>query len=135
MQFIEDDDVETMIALYYSLDNVEPDELFVELTDVELVQNVTPLNKQYIVHNPYIKVPKVFVDRRSSIHKFDFNLNVGWVKQYDYGATLTSSKNSHDASILYNNPNLDPYLQIHQLVIGIDKDSKERPDNDDDSGH
>lgn len=45
MQLIEDDDVETMIALYCWLGNVEPIELFTELADVESVQNATPLNQ------------------------------------------------------------------------------------------
>ncbi|PPE00389.1 hypothetical protein GOBAR_DD02591 [Gossypium barbadense] len=57
-----------MIALYYPTSNVEPIELFIELADVELVQNVTLLNQQYEVHDPYIEVPRMSIDRQSSVH-------------------------------------------------------------------
>ncbi|PPD96968.1 hypothetical protein GOBAR_DD06024 [Gossypium barbadense] len=92
-----------MIALYYSDGNVEPIELIVELADVESLQNITPLNQQHGVHDPYIEVPRVFVGKRSSLHEFDFDMSIGWVEPCDYGVTLTSSSNPHSASILYNN--------------------------------
>lgn len=47
MKLVDDEDVETMIAHYCLIGNanVEPDELFVELTDMESIQNVTPLSQ------------------------------------------------------------------------------------------
>ncbi|PPS18040.1 hypothetical protein GOBAR_AA02535 [Gossypium barbadense] len=46
-----------MIALYCSTGNVnvEPVELFVELADVEPIQNVTPLSQQYGVQDPFME--------------------------------------------------------------------------------
>ncbi|PPD89937.1 hypothetical protein GOBAR_DD13121 [Gossypium barbadense] len=73
MELVEDDDVDTMIALYYLPGNVKPVELLIKLADVELVQNVTPLNRQYRVQDLYKEVPRVSVNRRSSIMGEDFS--------------------------------------------------------------
>lgn len=85
IQLVEDDGMETMIALYYSTINIELVELFDELVDVEPIKNVTSLNQQYGVHNSYIEVPKASLDKRSSVHEFDSYLNVGWVELCNYG--------------------------------------------------
>lgn len=47
MKVIDDDDLDTMIAIYCSTwnVNVEPSELFVELVDVEPVENITPISQ------------------------------------------------------------------------------------------
>ncbi|PPD76619.1 hypothetical protein GOBAR_DD26452 [Gossypium barbadense] len=79
MKLVEDDDVETIIALYCSPGNNEPVELFVELVNVESVQNVTLLNQQYGVHDPYTKVLRASIDKRSYVHDFNLHLNVGLI--------------------------------------------------------
>lgn len=48
---------------------------------------------------------------------------------------MTWVENLHNASIVYNNPNSSPCLQIHLLVIDTDADDEERPDNDGYSDH
>ncbi|KAK5775426.1 hypothetical protein PVK06_043318 [Gossypium arboreum] len=68
MEVVEDDDVETMITLYCSSRNLDPIELFAELADVEPVQNVIPLNQQYIVESPYTNVSSASADRQSFVH-------------------------------------------------------------------
>ncbi|PPD87750.1 hypothetical protein GOBAR_DD15322 [Gossypium barbadense] len=65
MKLVDHDDVEIMIALYCSLRNVGPVELFAELADVESVQNVTPLNQH---SDSYTKVLRAYVHRRSPVH-------------------------------------------------------------------
>lgn len=129
MELVDDDDMKTVIALYCLPRNVESVELFAKLANVEPVQNSTPLNQQYEVQDLYIKVLRASVDRRSSAHGFDFDLNVGWVELCDYGATSTWGDNPHNALIMYNNPSPASLLQIHLLVIGTNIDDKERPYN------
>ncbi|PPR83688.1 hypothetical protein GOBAR_AA37021 [Gossypium barbadense] len=73
MELVEDDDMEIMITLDCSPENVKLVELFMELVDVEPVQNVTPLNQQYEVEDPYTKVPKASVDSGFNHQGEDFS--------------------------------------------------------------
>ncbi|KAK5775794.1 hypothetical protein PVK06_043736 [Gossypium arboreum] len=61
MELVDDDDVETMVALYCLPASIEPIELFAELANVEPVQNVTPLNQQCGVEDLYTNVPKASI--------------------------------------------------------------------------
>ncbi|KAH1114605.1 hypothetical protein J1N35_007983 [Gossypium stocksii] len=107
MKLIDDEDIETMIVLYCSIRNVntKPVWLFVELTDVKPVLNVTLLSKKYSVEDPCTKVLRASVDKRSSVYEFDFDLNVGWAKQCSYGETSTWAENPHHDLTTYKNPN------------------------------
>ncbi|PPS07353.1 hypothetical protein GOBAR_AA13303 [Gossypium barbadense] len=84
MELLDNDDVETMAALYCLPErvNTESIQLFVELANVEPVENVTQLSQQYGVENPHIEVPRASVNRRSFVCGFDINLNVGCSDQY-----------------------------------------------------
>lgn len=79
MTYVDDKDMETMIALYCLTKNVnvKPVQLLVELADVKFVLKVTPLSQPYGVEDLCIEVLRTFVDRRLSIHEFDFDLSVG----------------------------------------------------------
>ncbi|PPS01331.1 hypothetical protein GOBAR_AA19328 [Gossypium barbadense] len=114
-----------MIALYYLPRNVEPDKLFSELANVELVQNVTPLNQQYRVQDPYNEFFRVFIDR---IVRLWSDIDMGWESaQYgeegsdlglaqvlddiddegiddDDNVYVPSLKNPTRGIVIYNNP-------------------------------
>lgn len=107
--------------------------MFIKLANVESIQNFTLLNQQYEVHDMHTEVLRESVDRWSSVHRFDFDMNVGWVELCDYG--VTSGSNPHNDLIVYNNPNSSPHLHIHPLVIGTDEDDEEWPNNDDGFNH
>ncbi|KAK5792861.1 hypothetical protein PVK06_033987 [Gossypium arboreum] len=87
MELLDDDSVETMVTLYCPPGrvNTKPIKLFVELANAEIVENVTQLSQQYGVENLRIEVPRVSVDRRSSVRGFDIDLNVGCSYQYGKG--------------------------------------------------
>ncbi|KAH1114011.1 hypothetical protein J1N35_007389 [Gossypium stocksii] len=78
MELVNDEDVETMVILYYSSENVNVElvQLFAELADMGLVQNDIPLNQPYGVQDPSIDVSRVSIERRLFIHKFNFDLNI-----------------------------------------------------------
>ncbi|PPD78510.1 hypothetical protein GOBAR_DD24559 [Gossypium barbadense] len=69
-----------MVALYCSPErlNIEPILLFVELADAKPVEDVTLLSQQYRDENLCTEVLKASVDRRSSMHDFNIDLNVGF---------------------------------------------------------
>lgn len=68
---------------------------------MELIQNVTSLSQQYGVQDSCIELP------RASVHRFDFNLNVGRTEQCGYGATSTCVENPHHALTVYGKEELD----------------------------
>ncbi|KAH1047499.1 hypothetical protein J1N35_038283 [Gossypium stocksii] len=113
MELLDDDSVETMVALYCPLGrvNTKPIKLFVELADVDIVENVTQLSQQDGVENSRTKVPRVSVDRRSFVRGFDIDLNVGCSYQYGGG------------------------LQIHPVVIETDVLVEDGSDNNSYSDH
>ncbi|KAK5836453.1 hypothetical protein PVK06_012242 [Gossypium arboreum] len=128
MELVDHKDVETIIALYYLTRNVNIESvvLFTELTDVEPVQNDTPLNQQYGVQDSYTKVLSASIDRRLTVHRFDIDLDVGWVELCDYGETSTWANNPHNAPIVYNNLNL---VNLDEVSNDINDEGMEDDDN------
>ncbi|PPD96172.1 hypothetical protein GOBAR_DD06806 [Gossypium barbadense] len=111
MKLVNNENIETMVTLYCRNQNghTELIQLFDELADVESTEDFTPLSKEHGVQDPCTEVSRVSVDRWSSIHEFDINLN---------------------APPMFENLNLGPRLQIHPVVIEIDADDYSDPDLD-----
>ncbi|KAK5839485.1 hypothetical protein PVK06_008281 [Gossypium arboreum] len=109
MKLVDDEDVETIIALFCSIRNVNAEsiELFAELADMEPVENVSPLSQH-----------------------MEFK-----TQQCGYGATSTRAKILHRILTAYNNINSGPYLQIHLVVIETNVDGEKGPNNDGHSDH
>ncbi|PPD83715.1 hypothetical protein GOBAR_DD19342 [Gossypium barbadense] len=77
MELLDDDGVETMVALYCPLGrlNTEPIQLFAELEDAEPVEIITHLSQQYGLEDLRTEVPRL------SVYEFDIDLNVGCSNQ------------------------------------------------------
>ncbi|PPS08244.1 hypothetical protein GOBAR_AA12413 [Gossypium barbadense] len=116
MKLVNDEDVETMVALYCQNQNghTESIQLFAELADVESTEDFTPLSKEHGVQDPCTEVLRVSIDRWSFVHGFDINLN---------------------APPVFGNLNLSPHLQIHPMVIEAKADGEDGYDNNGPSDH
>ncbi|PPE00701.1 hypothetical protein GOBAR_DD02280 [Gossypium barbadense] len=77
MELVDDEDVETMVALYCRTRSNQnaPIQLFVELADVETTEDPTPLGEKDGVQEPCMVVPVSYVDSQSTIHGIDIDLN------------------------------------------------------------
>ncbi|PPD93738.1 hypothetical protein GOBAR_DD09313 [Gossypium barbadense] len=77
MQLVDDEDVETMITLYYRnrSGQITPIQLFAELPDVELTGDFTPLSEEHGVQDLCTMVPRAYVDRRTTESGININLN------------------------------------------------------------
>ncbi|PPD85337.1 hypothetical protein GOBAR_DD17731 [Gossypium barbadense] len=77
MKFVDDEDVETMVALCCRTRSVNAEliQLFAKLADVEPVEDFTPLSEQYGVQDLCMEVLRAFFDRQSSICGFNIDLN------------------------------------------------------------
>ncbi|PPS04195.1 hypothetical protein GOBAR_AA16468 [Gossypium barbadense] len=74
-----------MVVLYCPTErvNTEPIQLFVELADMDPVEDVTSLRQQYGIEDLCTEVPRTFVDMKLSMRCFDIDLNIGCADQYD----------------------------------------------------
>ncbi|MFQ6645564.1 hypothetical protein Gotur_019522 [Gossypium turneri] len=113
IELLDDDDIETMVALYCppGRENTESIQFFTELTDVEPVENVTQLSQQYGVENLRTKVPKASIDRRLSV----------------LGLTSILTLDVQISTVV-------DYIYI-QFVIETDVFGEDGSDNNDCSGH
>ncbi|PPD89762.1 hypothetical protein GOBAR_DD13298 [Gossypium barbadense] len=82
MELVDDEDVETMVALYCGTRSNQnaPIQLFAELASVEATEDPTPLGKEDGVQTPCMVVPVSYVDIQSTedptpLHGIDINLN------------------------------------------------------------
>ncbi|XP_017609411.1 uncharacterized protein LOC108455348 [Gossypium arboreum] len=115
MHLLEDDDLGTMMEIWWSTRSVNPQlvELFAELADLEPVENVSPISQHC---------------------EFDFDLNVGWTSQLECGGTSQISKIPNYGGSSYNNPTLGPHLQIHpEVIISTETNVREMTNNGEDS--
>ncbi|PPD84090.1 hypothetical protein GOBAR_DD18976 [Gossypium barbadense] len=105
-----------MVALYCWNQNghTESIQLFAESVDVELVEDFTPLSEEHGVQDPCTEVLRASVDRRSTVRRFDIDLNA-----------LPTSENL----------NTSPHLQIHLVMIKTDTDGEDGCDNNSPSNH
>ncbi|PPD84174.1 hypothetical protein GOBAR_DD18885 [Gossypium barbadense] len=84
MEFLDDNNVKTMVALYCQLGRLdtEPIQLFAKLAYAKPIENVTQLSQQYGVEDLRAEFPK------SSVHGFDIDLNVRCSYQYVGGLQI-----------------------------------------------
>ncbi|PPD81325.1 hypothetical protein GOBAR_DD21727 [Gossypium barbadense] len=77
MEFLDDEDVETMVALYYGTRSIQnpPILLFVELAGVEPTEDPTPLGEEHEAQEPCMVVLISYVESQSTIHGIDIDLN------------------------------------------------------------
>ncbi|KAH1046872.1 hypothetical protein J1N35_037656 [Gossypium stocksii] len=116
MELVDNDNMETMVTLYFQNQNshIESIQLFVELADVEPPEDFTLLSEEHEVQNPCMEVPRVSVERQSTVRGFDIGLN-----------TLP----------MLENLNSGPRLQIHPVVIETNADGEDGYDNNGHSNH
>ncbi|XP_017640144.1 uncharacterized protein LOC108481536 [Gossypium arboreum] len=78
MELVDDEDVETTIALYYGngSDKNSPIHLFVELADMEQNEDLTAYGEEHAIEEPCVVAPILYVDSESTIRGIDINLNV-----------------------------------------------------------
>ncbi|PPS05152.1 hypothetical protein GOBAR_AA15508 [Gossypium barbadense] len=77
MELVDDEDVETMVALYcgtWSNQNA-PIQLFAELAGVEETEDPTPLGEEDRAQEPCMVVPVSYVSSQLTIHGIDIDLN------------------------------------------------------------
>ncbi|PPD77530.1 hypothetical protein GOBAR_DD25548 [Gossypium barbadense] len=77
MELVDDEDVETMVALYCGTRSNQnaPIQLFAKLAGVEAIEDPTPLGEENGVQAPCMVVPVSYVDSQSTIHGIDIDLN------------------------------------------------------------
>ncbi|PPD77748.1 hypothetical protein GOBAR_DD25330 [Gossypium barbadense] len=78
MKLVDDEDVETMIALYCGnrSDQNAPIHLFSELAGVELTEDLTAYGEEHGAQEPYKVAPILYVDSELTIRETDIDLNV-----------------------------------------------------------
>ncbi|PPD83165.1 hypothetical protein GOBAR_DD19902 [Gossypium barbadense] len=110
MELVDDDDMETMVALYYRdrIQQTDPIQFFAELVYVEATEDSTPLGEERGVQDPCTVVLIVYIDGRSIICGNDIDLN---------------------APPAFENINSGPHLQIHSMVIETNADGDGVYDN------
>ncbi|PPS13618.1 hypothetical protein GOBAR_AA06975 [Gossypium barbadense] len=110
MELVDDENMETMVALYCWDQSRQNDliQLLAEFIDVEPAEDSTPLGEERGVQDPCTVVPRVYIDRRSTL------CGIG----IDFNAPPTSE-----------NLNLGSCLQIHPVVIETDADGDDVYDN------
>ncbi|KAK5786410.1 hypothetical protein PVK06_041046 [Gossypium arboreum] len=110
MELIDDKDVETIATLHCQnrSGQIELIHLFAKLVDVEPTKDFTPLSEEHRVQDQCTVVPKAYVDRRSTVHETNIDLN----------APPTSE-----------NLKSGPHLKIHPVVIETNTDSDDGYDN------
>ncbi|PPE01462.1 hypothetical protein GOBAR_DD01519 [Gossypium barbadense] len=77
MELVDDENVETMVALYCETRSNQNAsiQLFAELVGVEATEDLTPLGEEDGVQEPCMVVPISYVDSQSTIHGIDIDLN------------------------------------------------------------
>ncbi|PPD94541.1 hypothetical protein GOBAR_DD08410 [Gossypium barbadense] len=119
MELVDDEDVETMVALYcgtQSNKNV-PIQLFAELAGVEATEDPTPLGEEDGFEAPCMMVPVSYVNSQSTIHEINIDLN----------AATETDVISDD--VYYSSDPVD-----YELDSESDPDADEVPDDIDDEG-
>ncbi|PPR87825.1 hypothetical protein GOBAR_AA32867 [Gossypium barbadense] len=78
MELVDDEDVETMIALYSGngSDKNSPIHLFAELAGIEQNEDLTAYGEEHATEEPCVVAPISYVDSESTIRGIDIDLNV-----------------------------------------------------------
>ncbi|PPR85000.1 hypothetical protein GOBAR_AA35714 [Gossypium barbadense] len=77
MDLVDDEDVETMVALYCGTQSNQntPIQLFAELADIEATEDPTSLGEEDRAQEPCMVVSISYVDSQSTTHGIDIDLN------------------------------------------------------------
>ncbi|PPR80995.1 hypothetical protein GOBAR_AA39721 [Gossypium barbadense] len=77
MELVDDEDVETMFALYCGTRSNQnaPIQLFAELAGVEPIEDPTPLGEKHGAQESCMMVLISYVDSQSTIHEINIDLN------------------------------------------------------------
>ncbi|XP_017647920.1 uncharacterized protein LOC108488126 [Gossypium arboreum] len=75
MELVDDEDMETMVALYCHSNQNAPIHLFAELAVVESTEDPTPLGEEDRPQEPCMVVPISYVGSQSTTHRIDIDLN------------------------------------------------------------
>ncbi|PPD88816.1 hypothetical protein GOBAR_DD14222 [Gossypium barbadense] len=119
IELVDDEDVETIVALYCgtrSNQNAQI-QLFTELAGVETTEDPTPLGEEDEVQALCMVVPVSYVDRQSTIHGIDIDLNAA----PETGVV--------GIDVYYSSDPVD-----HEVSSESDPDIDEVPDDIDDEG-
>ncbi|PPS15853.1 hypothetical protein GOBAR_AA04721 [Gossypium barbadense] len=78
MELVDDEDVQTMIALYCGnrSDKNAPIHLFAELASMEKNKDFNTYDEEHEAQEPYMMAPISYVDSESTIHGINIDLNV-----------------------------------------------------------
>ncbi|PPS10424.1 hypothetical protein GOBAR_AA10220 [Gossypium barbadense] len=78
MELVNDEDVETMIALYCENRSNQnaPIQLFVKLAYMESVEDPIPLGEEHGVQDPCMAFQKSYIDSQSTVPGINIDLNV-----------------------------------------------------------
>ncbi|PPD68680.1 hypothetical protein GOBAR_DD34437 [Gossypium barbadense] len=123
MELIDNEDVETMVALYCrnQSGHTEPIQLFAELVDMEPAKDFTPLSEEHRVQDLCTKVSRAFIDRRSIVEDYsDPDLDEVLDDIDDEGANgngnvyASSVGNSSRGIVIHNDP------EVYMLIVGLD---------------
>ncbi|PPD87902.1 hypothetical protein GOBAR_DD15174 [Gossypium barbadense] len=78
MELVDDEDVETMMALYCGnrSDQNVPIQLFAKLAGVEPIEDLTALGEQHGTQELCMAASKSYVDSQSTIRRINIDLNV-----------------------------------------------------------
>ncbi|KAL1183389.1 hypothetical protein V6Z11_A02G180200 [Gossypium hirsutum] len=117
MELVDDEDVETMVALYCHSNQNAPIHLFAELAIVESTEDPTPLGEEDGPQEPCMVVSISYVGSQSTTHGIDIDLN----------ATPETDVGGDD---VYRSSNPSDY----EVDIDSDPDVDDVPDDIDDEG-
>ncbi|KAH1045984.1 hypothetical protein J1N35_036768 [Gossypium stocksii] len=96
MELVDDEDVETMVALYCHSNQNAPIHLFAELAVVESTEDPTSLGEEDGPQEPCIVVPISYVGSQSTTHGINIDLNA--VPETDVGVDIDSDPDVDDVS-------------------------------------
>ncbi|PPS10218.1 hypothetical protein GOBAR_AA10433 [Gossypium barbadense] len=117
ISYVDDEDVETMVALYCYSNQNAPIHLFAELAIVESTEDPTPLGEEDGPQEPCMVVPISYVGSQSTTHGIDIDLNA-------------TPETDVDGDDVYRSSDPSDY----EVDIDTDPDVDDVPDDIDDEG-
>ncbi|KAH1064591.1 hypothetical protein J1N35_029578 [Gossypium stocksii] len=124
MELVDDEDVETMVALYCQSNQNAPIHLFAELAVVESTEDPTPLGEEDGPQKPCMVIPMSYVGSQSTTHRIDIDLNAtpetDVVVDIDSNLDVDDIPNNIDDESVNEDGNINASLvrnQIRRIVI------------------
>ncbi|PPD92880.1 hypothetical protein GOBAR_DD10176 [Gossypium barbadense] len=120
IKLVNDENMETMIALYCSTRNMVTElvELFTELADVELIQNVTSLNQQYGIQDPCedLDLDEVPNDINGNDANDDENVYAPSVRNPTRGIVIHNEPRTHMLSVDLDATHASEFLEYPNII-------------------